>query len=91
MREEEIFTVLEGEYEFYREGEWTPMEIGVAVLSPRNTFHAFRNVGKSAAKMMLVTNGGGIDEYFRAISALKLPRDYDQLNTISAQFGYFYL
>lgn len=90
-REEEIFTPLEGSYEFFRDGAWTPMEIGVSILSPRNTFHAFRNVGETVGKMILMTNGGGIDDYFRAISTLRMPEDAPKLIEISANYGYFYL
>jgi mannose-6-phosphate isomerase-like protein (cupin superfamily) len=90
LREEEIFTVLEGSYEFYDGGSWSPMEVGVPVLSLRGNFHAFRNVGQSPARMMAMTNGGGIDEYFHAISGLRLPQDIDRLNDISAHYGYVY-
>ena len=91
LREEEIFTVLEGDYEFMRDGEWIPMEVGVAILSPRDTYHAFRNVGTQDARMMLTTNGGGIDEYFQAISQLRMPADAQRMEEISAHYGYQYL
>jgi quercetin dioxygenase-like cupin family protein len=91
LKEEEIFTVLEGEYEFYKDGEWIPMSIGRPILSVRNTYHAFRNVGRTPGRMMLTTNGGGIDDYFRAISGLKMPEDKDRLNEISSHYGYLYL
>jgi quercetin dioxygenase-like cupin family protein len=90
-REEEIFTVLEGEYEFFADGAWTPMEISRSILSLRGTYHAFRNVGQTPARMMLMTNNGGIDDYFRAISSLKLPDDIDRLTEISKHYGYSYL
>ena len=41
--------------------------------------------------MMLTTNGGGIDDYFRAISGLKVPEDLERLTEISNYYGYFYL
>jgi Zn-finger domain-containing protein len=41
--------------------------------------------------MMLTTNGGGIDDYFRAISGLKLPQDSERLTEISNYYSYFYL
>ena len=91
LKEEEIFTVLEGEYEFYKDGAWVPMTAGRSILSPRNTFHAFRNVGQAPGRMMLTTIGGGIDDYFRAISGLKLPEDIERLTEISNYYGYFYL
>ena len=91
LKEEEIFTVLEGEYEFYKEGAWIPMMVGRSILSLRNTYHAFRNVGQSSGRMMLTTNGGGIDDYFRAISGLKVPQDIERLTEISNHYGYYYL
>ena len=91
LKEEEVFTVLEGDYEFYREGVWTPMVPGRSLLSPRNTYHAFRNVGQVPGRMMLTTIGGGIDDYFRAISGLKIPQDVERLTDISNHYGYFYL
>lgn len=91
LKEEEIFTVLEGEYEHYKDGIWTPMVVGRPLISIRNTYHAFRNVGQAPGRMMLTTNGGGIDDYFRAISELKVPQDIDRLTEISNHFGYFYL
>lgn len=89
-REEEIFTVLQGRYEFLQNGAWIPMESGRSILSPRDTFHAFRNIGDKPGRMMLMTNNGGIDNYFRSISHLKLPEDADRLNEISAHYGYVY-
>ncbi len=91
LREEEIFTVLDGDYEFYAEDAWTPMEIGRSVLSRRGTYHAFRNDGRTPGRMMLMTNNGGIDDYFRAISRLIMPDDAGKLQEISAHYGSVYL
>jgi mannose-6-phosphate isomerase-like protein (cupin superfamily) len=91
IREEEIFTVLEGNYEFYKDETWVPLAVGRPVLSQRNTYHSFRNAGQGPGRMMLTTNGGGIDDYFRAISGLKVPQDADRLIEISNHYGYFYL
>ena len=91
LKEEEIFTVLEGNYELFEGGKWTAMEIGRPVLSVRGTFHAFRNVGAAPGRMMLATNGGGIDDYFYAIAGLMLPNDLERLTEISTHYGYIYL
>ena len=91
VREEEIFTVLKGEYEFYQDGAWNPMIACVLVLSYRNTYHAFRNIGQSTARILLMTNGGGIDDYFRSISRLRIPDGINLLREISSHYGYFYL
>lgn len=91
LKEEEVFTVLKGQYEFFEDGIWIPMNVGRSVFSIRNTFHAFRNIGQAPGRMMLTTNGGGIDDYFRAISGLKVPQDVARLNEISDYYGYVYL
>ena len=90
LREEEVFTVLEGRYEFYLDGKWTPMEVGVSRFSPRDTFHAFHNVGEGPGRIMLTTTRGGIDDYFRAISRLKMPDDAAKFDEINAHYGYVY-
>ena len=66
------------------------MTVGRSILSTRNTYRAFRNVGETAGRMMLTTNGGGIDDYSRAISGLKLPEDLNRMTEISDHYGYFY-
>src|ERR1700761_9167779 len=91
LREDEVFIVLEGAFEFYADGEWTPMETGESRVSLRGNYHAFRNAGNAPGRMMLSTNGGGIDEYFENITDLRLPQDLDRLTEISAYYGYYYL
>lgn len=91
LREEEIFMALEGRYEFYHDSAWVPLEIGSPRLSLRGTYHAFRNVGDAPGRIMLMTNGGGIDEYFRAISNLRMPQDLESLDDIGAHYGYVFL
>jgi mannose-6-phosphate isomerase-like protein (cupin superfamily) len=90
-REDEVFTVLEGEFEFYTDGVWSPFSVDETRLSLRGNYHAFRNVGSTPGRMMLMTNGGGIDEYFTHISDLRLPQDLDRLAEISSHYGYYYL
>ena len=91
LREEEVFTVLRGEYEFFNGVEWLPLKEGETALSPRGHYHAFRNVGQTEGKMMFHTNGGGLDEYFKLISPLRLPGDMQRMKEINDHFGYEYL
>ena len=91
LREEEVFTVLEGEYEVFNGTDWLLLKQGQTQLSPRGYYHAFRNVGSTEGRMMFCTNGGGLDEYFRLISALRLPDDMERMKEISDHFGYEYL
>lgn len=91
LREDEVFTVLEGQFEFYADGAWLPFHVGETRISLRGNYHAFRNVGPALGRMMLMTNGGGIDEYFANISELRLPQDKERLAEISSYYGYYYL
>ena len=91
LGEDETFTVLEGEFEFFDGGAWSPFLQGEVRYSLRGHYHAFRNVGKGTGKMMIMTNGGGLDEYFAAISSLELPRDVEEFQTISRHYHYEYL
>jgi mannose-6-phosphate isomerase-like protein (cupin superfamily) len=91
MREDEMFRVLEGKFEFFDGQSWAPFSEGETRFSARGNFHGFRNVGQTPGRMLLTTNGGGIDEYFENISKLKLPEDLARLEEISAHYGYYYL
>ena len=68
LGEEEVFTVIGGEFEFFNGESWVPFRRGEVMYSLRGSYHGFRNVGQSAGKMMFTTNGGGLDEYFAEIS-----------------------
>jgi hypothetical protein len=83
--------VLEGEFEFYTDGVWSPLSVGETRISLRGNYHAFRNIGSTTARMMLMTNGGRIDEYFTHISELRIPQDLDRLAEISSFYGYYFL
>lgn len=54
-----MFTVLEGQFEFYADRAWLPFHVGETRISLRGNYHAFRNVGPAPGRMMLMTNGGG--------------------------------
>ena len=64
---------------------------GEVNYSLRGSYHGSRNIGQSLGKMMFTTNGGGLDEYFAAISSLRLPEDMERLQEISKFYRYEYL
>jgi quercetin dioxygenase-like cupin family protein len=91
LGEDEIFTVVDGKFEFFDGTSWTPMHRGQTRYSLRGSYHAFRNAGDSNGKMLFVTTGGGLDEYFAKISSLRLPDDLQRLLEISKSYRYEYL
>lgn len=91
LREDEVFTVIEGEFEFFEGESWRAFRRGEVRYSLRGNYHGFRNVGSTNGTMMFTTNGAGLDEYFAAISSLELPKDMARLQEISRFYRYEYL
>ncbi len=83
--------MIDGEFEFFDGESWVPFHRGEVNYSLRGSYHGFRNIGQSLGKMMFTTNGGRLDEYFAAISTLRLPQDKECLQEISKFYRYEYL
>ena len=90
-REEEVFVVLEGEYELFDGKEWKPLQKGEVRYSLRGNYHGFRNSGTTTGRLLFMTNAGGLDEYFAEISPLTLPQDMERFAEISKHYGYYFL
>jgi mannose-6-phosphate isomerase-like protein (cupin superfamily) len=88
LGEDEVFTVIDGEYEFFDGTSWAPFHRGEVRYSLQGTYHGFRNVGQTAGTLMFTTNGAGLDEYFTEISSLRLPQDMSRLQEISRFYRY---
>jgi mannose-6-phosphate isomerase-like protein (cupin superfamily) len=91
LGEDETFTVIDGHYEFFDGTAWTPFRRGEARYSLRGNYHGFRNTGNTDGRLVFMTNGGGLDDYFAEISTLRLPEDMERLNEISRFYRYEYL
>lgn len=90
-REDEMFYVLEGEYEKLFGVKWSPIQPYELVFVPRGVRHTFRNSGTTQGKVLAIVAPGGIDHYLKEISALSLPADMVLLNEIASNFGVVYL
>ncbi len=90
-REDELFHVLDGDFELFDGRAWTRIAKGEVRFKGRGQVHAFRNCGASPGRMMFITSPGGLDEYLEAISPLILPQDMERLNEISRMYGISYL
>lgn len=64
--DDEAFLVLEGTYEFMREGETITAGPGAYVFIPRGALHAFRNAGSAPSRMLIINSPGGLHENFFA-------------------------
>ena len=48
LGEDEVFTVIDGEFEFFDGESWVPFHRGEVKYSLRGSYHGFRNVGQRA-------------------------------------------
>ena len=66
-REDEIFCVLEGEYEFLVGERTIRAGAGSVVYGPRNIPHTFKNVGTSPARMLAFVTPAGFEEFLEEV------------------------
>jgi quercetin dioxygenase-like cupin family protein len=85
--EDETFFVLEGEYEFLKDGHWVRAEPARAIQAMRGSVHTFRNSGSTPGKMLVFVVPAGMEKYLEEISTLSIPEDMAKLLTISERYG----
>ncbi len=68
-REHEDFCVLEGDFEFHREGQ-APLRgtAGGYVHTPRGVVHTFKNVGGSPGRLLVIAAPAGVEGFFADVS-----------------------
>lgn len=67
--DEEVFYILEGEFEFVLNDLANPFKVfpGSVVHVPSQAIHAFKNVGNTSGKMIVILTPGRLLDYFRCI------------------------
>ncbi|MDF1550638.1 MAG: cupin domain-containing protein [Bacteroidales bacterium] len=81
--DEEIFYVVEGEFEFILNDIQHPFRAmaGSVVHIPSNALHTFKNVGNTQGKMVVFLSPGNLLDYFRVIGRqLNGSADYPDLS-----------
>lgn len=90
-REDELFLVLEGEYEFVIDGRPVIARAGDILHAPRHIPHGYRAIGDRPARMQFLAMPAGIEELFIELGALAAPPSPAELGAISARFGITFL
>lgn len=87
-REDEIFYVLEGEFEIQCGERTFIASKGDHGVAPRNVPHAHRNVGTTPATILVTLRPGGFEGYFDEIDALPrdVPADLEQVRLIARKY-----
>jgi mannose-6-phosphate isomerase-like protein (cupin superfamily) len=87
LHEDETFYVLEGDFEFLREGEWHPLAVGETVFGGRRSIHTFRNVGGTPGRILVFITPAGFEDYLEEISPYSPATDMPKILEISERFG----
>ncbi len=66
-REDEMFYVIEGEFEFIVAGESKRLTAGDFLLGKRGVPHNFKNVGKKPGRMLITVTPAGFEDFFAEI------------------------
>jgi quercetin dioxygenase-like cupin family protein len=89
LNQDEAFYVLEGEFAF-KTGD-QPLQVinaGGFVFIPRNTPHAYKNVGASVGKMITVMTPGGFVDFWEEVAQLPGGKvDIPKVNEIGKKYG----
>ena len=89
--EDELFMIIEGQYRFLANGEWTEtVGAGTVVYTPRGGLHTFKNVGDTPSRHWIVATPNGFEQFFAkcaAVFAQSSPPNMTSILAISAEHG----
>lgn len=86
--EDEIFSIMEGEYEVFDGNAWVKLSKGAVWYSLRGRPHGFRNCGQTEAKIhALAVPGTELESLLEGVSGLRAPDDLAQFMEISRKHG----
>lgn len=90
-REDELFYVIEGEFEFVVAGAPARRTAGGSIFATRGIPHFFRNVGPGPGKMIITVTPAGLEDFFREFgraldgpAAAPLPPDDEEIRKLLA-------
>jgi mannose-6-phosphate isomerase-like protein (cupin superfamily) len=89
-REDEWWYILEGSFVFEIDGERVYAGAGDTVFGPRGRRHTLQNIGSTRGKTLVTVVPGGLDKFFRELSAAVPPGaspDPAVIQPIFAKYG----
>jgi mannose-6-phosphate isomerase-like protein (cupin superfamily) len=84
-REDEIYLVKSGTFQFFMDGMCRQAGPGAALYMPKAHMHSFRNIAKVTGEQLLFVYPAGLEQFFREVHDLnlKMPEDFSKLNELS--------
>lgn len=87
--EDELFIVMQGEYEFQLQDRTVRATPGTIIFAPRPQPHSFRVVGNKPGRILVLIRPGGFEDYFRHVfNAMKeISPSPERFAQIGREFG----
>lgn len=88
--EDELFLILEGEYQICLNGDWTTVGPGAVVYLPRGTVHTFKVVGDKPGRHWTLQTPSGFERYFAQVADIfDAPGkpDLARLTAVTKEYG----
>jgi quercetin dioxygenase-like cupin family protein len=87
--EDEVLHILEGEYEFWLDGETSRAGPGATVFLPRGVPHTFRVDGDTHGRNLAILTPGGFEEFFVEAAArdLRIPEHMGEVVELAGRYG----
>lgn len=90
--EDEVFIVVQGEYEVLNDGTWIKLAHGEVAHVLRGGVHTFRNCGDTEGKLLAVVIPGsgatdGIEQFLEDLSELTMPEDRERVAATNKRYG----
>ena len=88
-REDEVFQILEGEYEWTVGGKTFTATKGATIFAPRGIPHTYRYVGQAPGRLMCIITPAGFEGFFEAIGEMtpQQQQDIPRVIEIANKFG----
>jgi mannose-6-phosphate isomerase-like protein (cupin superfamily) len=87
--EDEVIHVVEGDYEFWLDGQIIPIAAGGSIFLPRGVPHTFRVKSFGPGRNLTIATPGGFEEFFveAAARALRIPEDMAEVIELAGRYG----
>jgi quercetin dioxygenase-like cupin family protein len=85
--QDEIFTIIEGEYLFHVGDEKIKASEGDTIFAPRKIPHTWVQLSEKGRLIYSFQPAGKMEEFFVAMSALKAPPTKEQMKTLEEAHG----
>ncbi|AMV38092.1 cupin domain-containing protein [Planctomyces sp. SH-PL62] len=96
-REDELFYVVEGEFEFLVAGESVRLSAGGSLFGRREVPHTFKNVGPGPGKLIIAVTPAGLERFFMEVGTRldgpeadpipPTPNDFERLLRAAPAYG----